>query len=483
MNATSPPRQKDNTLTRDAVGIAGAERLSTGVIWTYSLPKVAFGIMGLLFATYFMKFATDVLLIAPAAIGTLIAASRFWDAVSDPLVGYLSDRTRSRLGRRRAWMFFAAVPMGIGLMMIWSPPGALTGIWLIAWMGVALLAYETASTAFFVPHGALGVELTPNYHERTRLYGYSHLISAIGSCFGLISLYFMDNSEDKRTFAYFLSIFTGFIVILIVLWSTRFIPERTDYQGRGGTNPFRSFQDVFKNAHARLLLFVFAVEMFGAASVGLLVPYLLDYVVIGMQGMMVWVLLVYTVPQFVFTPVWIRLARRFGKKQLWVFALCLNAFAFISLFFAVNHVPLIWLLAFLLGLASGCGNVIAPAIKADVIDYDEMLTGERKEGAYFAAWNFVRKCAASVTAVITGYVLQFSGFEPNIEQTETTQTAMKAIFALLPGGCYIVGAILFTRFSLNEPEHAKIRQQLAERGDGVPAAREKSSNQRSTTGR
>ncbi len=454
---------KIGNVADSAVGEAGAEQLKTAVIWIYSMPRIAFGIMGLLFGTYFMKFSTDVLLIAPAAIGTLIAASRLWDAISDPLAGYLSDNTRSRFGRRRAWMFYAAIPMGLGLFMMWSPPNLLEGALLVVWMGLALLLYETASTAFFVPHGALGVELTPNYHERTRLYGYSHLIGALGSILGLISLWFMDNSEDKRTFAFFLSMFAGLTIIAVVLWSTKLLPERVDYQGRGGGNVFRSFWDVFRNPHARLLLFVYGIETFGAASVGLLVPYLLEYVVVGLEGMMVPILLTYTVPQFIFTPLWIRVARVTGKKRLWAFSMWLNAATFIAFFFALDNIPMIWTLSFMLGLASGCANVVAPAIKADVIDYDEYLTNERKEGAYLAVWNFVRKCAASITAVVTGYVLQFSGFEPNVEQSETVQTAMRAIFALLPGGCYVIGALLFMTFSFNEKEHSEVREALAKR--------------------
>lgn len=451
------------SVSADAVGQAGAERLSLAVIWAFSLPRIAFGVMGALFATYFMKFATDVLLIAPAAIGSLIAASRLWDAVSDPMAGYLSDRTRSRFGRRRAWMFFAAVPMGLGLVMIWSPPTIIEGVALVVWMGFALVLYETASTAFFVPHSALGVELTPNYHERTRLYGLSHLIGAIGSILGLIALYFMDTSEDKRGFAFALSVFAGICVIAIVLWSTRMLPERTDYQGRGGVKVFGSFLDIFRNPHARLLLFVYAIETFGAASVGLLVPYLLDYVIVGMEGMMVPILLAYTIPQFIFTPIWIRLARLFGKKRIWAFAMWLSAATYIGFFFALDNIPLIWTLAFTLGFASGASSVVAPAIQADVIDYDEYLTSERKEGAYLAVWSLVRKSAASVTALVTGFVLQFTGFEPNVEQSETVQTAMRGIFALLPGGCYVIGAILFTTFSFNELEHAEVRRKISQR--------------------
>ena len=448
-----------------AVGEAGAERLSIGVIWAFSLPRIGFGIMGLLFGTYLMKFSTDVLLIAPAAMGSLIAASRLWDAVSDPLAGFLSDRTNSRYGRRRSWMFYAAIPMGFGLVMIWSPPGFLGEFGIIVWMGLALLVYETASTAFFVPHSAIGVELTPNYHERTRLFGYAHMIGAIGSILGLISLQFMNMSEDKRTFALLLSLFAGFCVTSIVLWSTRILPERRDYQGRGGKNIFKSFTDVFRNKHALLLLIVYAIETFGAASVGMLVPYLVEYV-IPMQAMMVPILLTYTLPQFVFTPMWMKLARIFGKKRLWAFAMWLNAATFFCLFVTLTPGETsawIWILSFTLGFAAGCGAVVAPAIQADIIDYDEYLTSERKEGAYLAVWNLVRKTAGSVTALVTGLVLQYTGFEPNIEQTEQTQTAIRALFALLPGICYVIGALLFLRFNFNEKEHAEVRQILAER--------------------
>ena len=207
-----------------------------------------------MFATYLMKFATDVLLIAPAIIGTLLAASRLWDALSDPVVGYLSDNTKSSVGRRRVWLYAAAVPMGLGMVMMWSPPLSLTGWILVLWMTIALLLYETAGTAFFVPHGALGVELTPNYHERTRLFGYTHMISAIGLIIGLGFLQLMNMAADKRLMAFYLSLTAGLVVTTLIIWSTRNLSERSDYQGRGGRKPFNSFLDVFKNPHARLLL-------------------------------------------------------------------------------------------------------------------------------------------------------------------------------------------------------------------------------------
>ena len=177
-------------------------------------------------------------------------------------------------------------------------------------------------------------------------------------------------------------------------------------------------------------------------------------------------LVVYIVPQFAFTPVWIVLSRRFGKKKLWAVAMWTSAFFFVSAFFFIQPGEfsiLLWPGTFLLGLAGGVAAVMAPAIKADIVDYDEYMTNERKEGAYYAVWNLVRKTAASLTALVTGFALQFSGFTPNVAQTLETQYAILGLFTLLPGTCYVIGALIFVRFSLNEKEHSELRHALDER--------------------
>ena len=107
--------------------------------------------------------------------------------------------------------------------------------------------------------------------------------------------------------------------------------------------------------------------------------------------------------------------------------------------------------------------MLGPSVQADVVDYDEYVTGERKEGSYLAVWNLIRKGAGGLTALAAGLVLQWAGFEPNAEQTPQTKTAMLALFGLLPGSCYLAGALLFARFSLNETERADIRGILEER--------------------
>jgi GPH family glycoside/pentoside/hexuronide:cation symporter len=450
------------TTSSAAIGKAGVDHLSLKVIWAYSVPMIAFGIMGMLFATYLMKFATDELLIAPAVMGTLLFAARLWDGISDPLTGFLSDRTRSSFGRRRSWMLAAAIPTGAGLWMMWSPPLTLSVPELVIWMACALLVYETASTMFLVPYGALGMELTPNYHERTRLFGYRHMIGAIGTLLGLACLQLMNMAEDKREFAGQLSFFASILVAGLILWSARVLPERSDFQGRVNKRMVSAFLDVVRNPHSRLLLIVYGVETFGAASIGLMVPYIVEYV-LPMQALMVPILITYIIPQFAFTPLWMTLARRYGKKQVWLSAMFISVFAFGGLFTVTEAGIMVWVWTFLAGFAGGCSAVVAPSIQADVIDYDEYLSGERKEGAYLSVWNLVRKSAASLTALAAGFALQFGGFEPGIEQSEETKVIMRGLLALLPCVCYLIGGLLFMRFGFNEADHARVRKALAER--------------------
>ena len=175
------------------------------------------------------------------------------------------------------------------------------------------------------------------------------------------------------------------------------------------------------------------------------------------------------IPSTFSVPIWIPLSRRFGKIRLWIFSKVMTGSSFGAMFalpfFDSTTVKLVYMsvLAVFAGLAAGCGGTVSPSIQGDVIDYDEYVTGERKEGSYFAAWNFVYKGATGVMLLLTGFVLQFSGFVPNQDQSMTVQVAMVTLYGLFPLVCYAIGAGLFLRFKLDETAHAKIRAELDER--------------------
>jgi sugar (glycoside-pentoside-hexuronide) transporter len=453
-----------------------SHRVPWRTVLAYGAPGIGAGYMYLLLGLYVMKFSTDVLLIAPAVMGIIFSASRIWDAVSDPLVGYLSDRTRSRFGRRRVWLIASIVPIGLAFVMVFAPPRTLSDAALVTWMAVAIIGFYSAMTIFFVPHLSLGAELSKSYHERSRLYGVRHAFYTFGSILSLATFYLLIRAEQQgadtvRDLALYLSVGTALVMGLLIAFAGSQLRERAEYQGRVNENPFQAFRDVWRNPHARLLIVVTFIENIGSAAIGVLTLYVAQYVV-GAPGLAPLFILCYMIPSTISVPLWIPLSRRFGKVRLWMFAMVLTGVSFGAMF-ALPFLDgllaksiYISVAAVFAGLAAGCGGTLSPSVQGDVIDYDELTTGERKEGSYFAAWNFVYKGGMGVMLLLTGFVLQYSGFVPNQPQTMTVQIAMVTLYGLFPLVCYLVGALLFSRFKLDETAHAEIRAQLDQRAAG-----------------
>jgi GPH family glycoside/pentoside/hexuronide:cation symporter len=448
---------------RPAPVARGPERVPLATVLAYGPP--IFALSGLLFFVqfYFLKFATDVLLLPPAGIALIFALGRLWDAVSDPLAGTWSDRTRSRLGRRRPWMLAALAPLAVAFVMIWAPPAALSGTGLTVWAALALFAFFTAFTVYIIPHQSLGAELTRDHHDRSRVFGVRHAFFTIGMMCAFGGMQYVNNAEDPRRAALLLSLAGAAVASLVLLVPPAFVRERSEYQGRGGARPFRAMRDVLSNPHARVLLFVQFIEMTGAGVLGILSPYLVVYVLkepelIGPLPA------IFVVCSVLSIPFWVRTSRRFGKRNVWIVAMVGFALSFGATFFVgEGDVALISVLLVFAGLSAGCGGAVGPSILADVIDYDEYRSGERKEGAYSAAWGFAIKSAQALIVLLTGIVLDSAGFVPNAEQTETAKLAIRGLYAGAPLVLFLLGAALFSRFGLDHREHARIQAELERR--------------------
>ena len=435
--------------------------LSWKFIAVFNLPTVGMGFMYLLVNMYLMKYATDVLLIAPAVMGLIFGLSRLLDAATDPLAGFLSDATRSRMGRRRPWLLYAAVPVAFSFYMMWSPPASFDESDSILYMLIGVILFYSTMTAVFVPHQSLAAEVSEDPYQRTRLFGGRHIGWSLGSFIALGAMWVMIRSSEPRETATEIAILAGIATTLMFFWMVYRVPERTVHQGRGGKNAYRAFADVLRNPHSRILLGVFLIESLGAAVVNVLTTYISEYIV-GTPDYAPMYILLYALPSAASVPLWVRLAGRYGKKRLWLFSMLVSAGCFGSmLFLQEGDVLMISTVALILGLGAGAGAVVAPSIQADVIDYDELKTGERKEGTYFATWNFVFKLATGLTLVLTGFALDLAGFVPNVEQTETARMTLLGLYGGFPMICFLLGAYLFHRyFNLDEAAHARIREEL-----------------------
>jgi len=444
-------------------------RLPLRQIGVYVAPTFGVGFMFMMVSLYLMKFATDVLLISPAAMGTIFFAARMVDALSDPLAGFLSDRTRTRLGRRRPWLLASALPVAAVYVMVWSPPQALSGPTAVAWMALGVIGFYTAMTVFMVPHLSLGAELSDDYHDRTRIYGARHIvwnlgsIAALGGMAMLIAASRPQVSPGPRATAVEIALVVSVLTGALIFWAVVRLRERPEFQGRGARSPFGAYRDVLQNPHARLLLVVILIESLGGATIAVLTPYVAQYI-IGRPDLTVFFILIYMAATIGFVPLWLPLSRRFGKKPLWMFSMLLTAASFGGMaFLGEGDVVLLSVLAFFGGLAGSCGAIMSPSVQTDVIDWDYAETGERKEGSYFAGWSFVYKAATGITIMLTGYVLEFSGFVPNQPQPANVRAAILGLYSIFPLVCYLFGTLLFARFSLDEAAHRRIHTVLEER--------------------
>ena len=442
-------------------GGAHGYTLNVGSVVAYAFPTVGVSLIAYLLNLYFFKYATDVLYIAPAAMGLIFGAARIWDAVSDPMAGFLSDRTESRLGRRRPWLYASALPLAIVPYLLWNPPTLLDGMLLIAWTTVAILLYETAITVWFVPHSALGAELSMAHHERTRVFAYRQFAWYVGFLVCVGALHLLTVSEDRRATALMISIFAGGGAGVLILFGTAKVRERLDHVGRGARNPIKAIRDVMVNRYARLLILVFLIENIGTASLGILAPYFMQYIMHEEKRLLAAAALPLRAHHSHHSRRGLAVAP-FGKKHVWFVAMLFSAGAYVGKFFA-GPGELVYLLAVTMatGIGTGIGTVVGPSVQADVVDCDEFETGERKEGSYFAIWNFVRKGAAGLVAALTGILLQWAGFEPNVEQSEGTLMTIRVLYTVLPAVMLTLGALVFLfRFDLTEEEHARIRARL-----------------------
>lgn len=441
-------------------------RLGVRDLLLYALPGTGTTFLFTLLLVVYMNYATEVLGASAALIGAIFFGARVWDGVSDPLVGYWSDRTRSRWGRRKTWLLASALPLAVFAVAVWRPPAALAGPLLGVWIAVAILGFYTAFTLFEVPHMALGAELTQHRRDRIRVFGGRQLGKTLGlfAAFGLGASLVEDLSTARVRLGALVLGASAFAAASIVLAVVALPRERPDYAARGPVGSLRAARDVWGNPNARVLLFVYLVEQLGLGGIGVLVPFVVRYVM-QTPDLIAEMLLAYTVPAVLSIPMWMWLGERYDKRDLWMRAMGMSCVGFgLLLFVDQGTVRLMLVASLVAGTASGCGPTLGQALKADVIDFDEYRTGERKEGAYFAAWNLVSKLASGVMLGVVGLALEASGFRAGApEQSGVARATMVLLMGGMPVLGFGVGMLVFRRFRLTQEEHDRVLAALEAR--------------------
>lgn len=455
--------------------LAPPSRLGIGLKLAYGIGDVGPAIVAAINGFFLNAFLIEIAGLRPAAAAAIFLLVKIWDAVNDPLIGALSDRTNTRWGRRRPWLLFGAVPFGLAFFLQWYVPELDATGKFVYYLVVALLL-DTGFTAVNVPYTALTPELTEDYDERTSLNAYRFSFSILG---GTLAAFFhavivsgYEGTAVLRGYLISGAIWAVFIIAsnLITFAFTRethFKHDDTD-EGPGFLAGVRiAFQNkAFVYVTVIYLLAWLAIQ-FVQNNLFLYVKYWTNA-----EDQFQWLLLILQLGAFVFLLVMSALSRRIGKQRIFYVGASFWIVAGIALFFAPRgEVAWLYVVAPVASIGVSVCYLVPWSLLPDVIEYDELQTGQRREGIYYGFFVFLQKLGISLGLAISNLILDGAGYinppYPGAtlagDQPDGVLTALRVFVSLVPVGILLLNFVAVRNFPITREKHTAMQAELAQR--------------------
>ena len=433
------------------------------------------------FGIFLLYYYTDVFGISAAAVGTLFFVSRLWDAINDPVMGALADRTETKYGKFRPYLLWMAVPYGVvGYLMFANPDLSDTGKLIYAWVTYSLMMM--LYTAINVPYSALMGVMTPSSAERTVLSSY-RFVGAFGGGL-LISMLVrplvqnLGGGDEATGFQYTMVLFA--IASICLFWYTFSATKERVVAPKVENRSVK--KDIVRLLKTRAWVVLCFGGIFTLASIAVKNAVVIHYFkyVVGDDGTPVFLIFDLTtifmtcgmlalIVGVMFTS---KLTEKFDKRNLLIGLSVLNCITMVAFFFVPPDQFAVMMVLNITGsLVAGPTAPLVWAMYADVADYGEYKFGERTTGLVFSASMFAQKFGLTIGAGLSGWLLAAFGYVANVEQTETSLMGIRLLFTLIPAGIAILNVVVLLFYNLNDRRVAEIEQALASRaGREAPAA-------------
>lgn len=429
-------------------------------------------------AVYLPPYYAQDLGLGLTTVGAIFMLTQVWGAITDPLIGALSDRTRTRFGRRKPWIAAGAPLLILATAAIFLPhvfgvakPGA---AWLAAW----LTAFYLAWAAVQISVSAWAGEISGQYHARSKVQTFFHVTTALGLLLVLVLPALLDRVGARdgapADGAQKVAAMGGFILLTLIpsiLAALAFVPEpAAPPRTVEAAKPTRAA--ILAVLRDRLLVKVlasdFAVTLAQLTRSSLFVFFVSAYV--GRPDLAAGLFLL----QFVFGifagPIWLAIGYRLGKHRTAIAGeLTQVAINLGLLFVAPGALPLLLTLTIAQGLAQGSGNLMLRAMVSDVADKQRLETGEDRTGLLFSIFSLTSKAATATAVGVALPLVAFLGFKPGVQNTPEALLSLKLVFALGPALAHSFSALLLAGFDLDESRHREIRTALDARVAPLPA--------------
>ncbi len=441
--------------------------------------KLGFGVCDLggnLFVTimgfYIMSFATDVALLGAALAGTALWIGKIWDASIDPAIGFLSDRTRSRLGRRKPWMLGGAIALLFFMTLMYTNPHIGSQFWLFVWLIAIYCLLVAAFSVINIPYGALTPELTRDYDGRTVLNAFRMSFAIVGTFigFGLVL-------PIVRAFA---SVDTGWTVMGAimgaVITATALItiitvkePVQAEKEAGAQQGFLKTYAATLKNRPFVLALLCYALHITGISVVQGALIYYFKYIY-GGSGSFEVAAVCLLVPSLLFIPVWTVLSKRIGKKLCYNLGMGMVAAAVLVIFlFAADLGPVfMYAVMAVAGIGMSTNYVMPYALIPDVVELDYAENGVRREGAFYGLWNFAFQIGQGFALFLNGWILAAFGYAANTAQTDVSKLGIRLLVGPAAAVFFIAGVVVLSFYPISRKYYdTVIMPKVAERDRSV----------------
>jgi len=414
-----------------------------------------------------LYFLTDIAGLRPDYAAWAIAAGRLWDAINDPLFGVISDRIRSRHGRRRVLLLYSAVPLGLTYALMWVVPR--TGqLGLAVFYALVFILFDTAYTAMYVGYNALTPALTSDYDERSSVNGYRMAISIAGTLSAIILATVLGwYVDDVRRLYAFLGVGLGLLSIVPLLVVFR---VTGDYRSEAEAETMPVWESVWTTIRNRQFQIVMGLYLMSWTAVSIVaavlvyyanyylrVPDLANYLVLAAQGSAI-----------AFVPVVVWLSKRFDKRRAFIIG-CASWIVFLVAIFTLqsSHIALAFVCAAFSGLGIATAYVVPWAMIPDLVEQDELTTGRRREGSYYALAAFFQKSGTGAALWAMGQVFAATGYINPTSGVQLPTQPPQAILAirwfasLVPAALILLSIGFAWRYTITREAHERTLEQLA----------------------
>ena len=447
-------------------------KLSTSTKLAYGAGDLGAAIVTAINGFFLLNFLINVAGLRPGTAGNIFLIVKIWDAVNDPLIGWLTDRTVSRFGRRRPWLLIAAIPFAVAFFLQWIvPPLGETGkFWYYL---VVALFLDFAFTAVNVPYAALTAELTQDYDERTRLSSVRMSFSIIG---GVLAAFFhgiiVSMYPDDPKLGYTISAAIWSVAIAGPCFITFFGTREPDFAINAkppteGPGYLEGLRIALSNKAFILVTLIYMLSWLAIQfAQNNLQLYTKDWIKLDMQ-LFSFLLLAIQFSSFIWVLIWAKVSEKIGKQNVYYLGAGFFVLALMGLFFLQpGQYVLTFVLAAVAGIGISVGYLVPWSMVPDVIELDELETGQRREGVFYGFFVFLQKMGLALGLFVSGWVLELSGYInatpglPDPIQPDSALLAMRVLIGPVSAAILLLSFLAVRAYPITRQRHAEIRAEL-----------------------